>query len=362
MDDCQPEPLTTETCGQSSPPTYPPVKSTSLPASGASALPPASPDCPTTSISGRRGSPARTSAALGGARDCTAPGAACSLRLFASCMGSDDDRFFCSWRTCLLSELAGMTGYALNWKEQATPSGQEWWVLGRSERRTGGTGCGSSGDWQTARAHESGQYQRDRGTKGLERPTLTGQAKDWQTRDAAVILGGHLSRGGKRKGELLLAGQAKEWTTPQAHDSHGAPDAKRVGRYGTKHGGRNLPDDVAAWPTPTARDHKSIHASPETHARNARPLSEVVGLHAPASRSTSGKRHGCSAYREYIEVFGSSCARVIRRWWNSRERQRRCRKNWKPLPSLRSASLWSPWVAVLQGYPCDWCDMPTETP
>lgn len=30
------------------------------------------------------------------------------------------------------------------------------------------------------------------------------------------------------------------------------------------------------WPTPTARDWKSGKASPETHARNSRPLSEVV--------------------------------------------------------------------------------------
>ena len=34
------------------------------------------------------------------------------------------------------------------------------------------------------------------------------------------------------------------------------------------------------WPTPTERDHRSIHASPTTHAFNSRPLSEAAGLWA----------------------------------------------------------------------------------
>jgi len=39
----------------------------------------------------------------------------------------------------------------------------------------------------------------------------------------------------------------------------------------------NLADAVKMWPTPTARDWKSGKASPETMARNSRPLSEAVG-------------------------------------------------------------------------------------
>lgn len=45
------------------------------------------------------------------------------------------------------------------------------------------------------------------------------------------------------------------WTTPQAHDQSGG-NPERVGRYGTKHGGRNLADDVTQWATPTSRDWK----------------------------------------------------------------------------------------------------------
>lgn len=101
------------------------------------------------------------------------------------------------------------------------------------------------------------------------------------------------------------------WATPQAHDA-GKGNPQRVGRYGTKHGGRNLNDEVALyptpsatsygsnqggamgrtgpvrhsldsmartgmWPTPTSRDFRSGKASPETMARNARPLSETIG-------------------------------------------------------------------------------------
>lgn len=51
-----------------------------------------------------------------------------------------------------------------------------------------------------------------------------------------------------------LAGEAAAWTTPQAHDAHGG-SADRLGRYGTKAGGRNLADDVMVqrnWQTPNA--------------------------------------------------------------------------------------------------------------
>lgn len=50
---------------------------------------------------------------------------------------------------------------------------------------------------------------------------------------------------------------ADMWPTPQAHDSHGG-DAKRVGRHGTKHGGRDLADYVQLWPTPHAQSHTGI--------------------------------------------------------------------------------------------------------
>jgi hypothetical protein len=51
------------------------------------------------------------------------------------------------------------------------------------------------------------------------------------------------------------------WPTPQAHDS-AKGNANRVGRFGSKHGGRNLNDWVAMWPT--------------SHNHN-RPIPEKIG-------------------------------------------------------------------------------------
>lgn len=70
--------------------------------------------------------------------------------------------------------------------------------------------------WPTPRANEgnAGSYQRDRGQKGLERPTLNG------------------------------AGQAA-----------------RVGRYGTQHGARNLVDDAALWAASSCLSSRPVPAT-----------------------------------------------------------------------------------------------------
>jgi hypothetical protein len=49
------------------------------------------------------------------------------------------------------------------------------------------------------------------------------------------------------------------WPTPQAHDVHpGRPE--RVGRHGTKYGGRDLTDWVAMWPTPRANERQQYNS------------------------------------------------------------------------------------------------------
>jgi len=70
----------------------------------------------------------------------------------------------------------------------------------------------------------------------------------WQTPvadDAMDRVAGKLNS----RGEPKLSAQVKLWPTPQAHDATPG-NASRVGRYGTEHGGRNLNDWVAMWPTP----------------------------------------------------------------------------------------------------------------
>ena len=74
---------------------------------------------------------------------------------------------------------------------------------------------------------------------------LLHRSQMWGTPSVADVDGGRMHRSGTRSNELLLKGQAAQL--------------------------------VESWATPTARDHRSIHASPETLARNSRPLSEQVG-------------------------------------------------------------------------------------
>jgi hypothetical protein len=72
--------------------------------------------------------------------------------------------------------------------------------------------------------------------------------------------------------------------TPQAHDAHKG-NAERVGRFGTKHGGRNLTDEVMLSATPSARDWKNGQASANTAERNSRPLNKQVLSNTPCEAS-----------------------------------------------------------------------------
>lgn len=153
--------------------------------------------------------------------------------------------------------------------------------------RTSGNGCSSSREtWRT--------------------PAAGNPAKGGSQSPAKRLAGGHT---------LDLQDQAEYWATPQAHDT-AAGNPSRVGRYGTKHGGRNLTDDVMMWmtpnvpnggrslsehvtlargkdengikrqvelgnqvkfwPTPPGRDWKSGEASEETAGKNSRPLNEAA--------------------------------------------------------------------------------------
>jgi hypothetical protein len=94
--------------------------------------------------------------------------------------------------------------------------------------------------WQTPR-HEG----FDAGCHRGKADSLHAQAKNpklWQTpvRDDAIDrVNGKINS----RGEPKLSAQAKLWPTPQAHDA-AKGDPERVGRFGTKHGGRNLTDEV----------------------------------------------------------------------------------------------------------------------
>ena len=126
-------------------------------------------------------------------------------------------------------------------------------------------------DWKDGRRGNDPRHGRQLGQEasiaGLldqEIRSTNGKRHDWPTPTA--------HDGGRPGGDLRstqggnLSRDAAMWTTPQAHDGHGLADPARHGRFGTKHGGRNLPDHAAAveWPTPRA----NRHGAPDSHGKS----------------------------------------------------------------------------------------------
>jgi hypothetical protein len=98
------------------------------------------------------------------------------------------------------------------------------------------------------------------------------------------------------------------WPTPSAELHNYAEDpsswserAERLRETHNNQNGAGLPLGIAAklWPTPIARDDRSIYARPTTHGKNSRPLSEAVGLWAtPTVADTEGGRLSRSGDRK----------------------------------------------------------------
>ena len=187
----------------------------------------------------------------------TATGPDCSSS--SSVLSASFDPVGSLLRMSLASELEALTGCSLHWKGKATPSGRWWWVLDTSARRTSGIGSGLL-PTATAGDAKGRQYQRDRGQRGLERPTPVGVVKGWVPTSRPCS--GLRSRGVNQT-ELERA----LLPTPQAADANGRTERTRPdGRGGNLKG--------ALLATPTSRDWRSGKASEATHAKNSRPLSE----------------------------------------------------------------------------------------
>jgi hypothetical protein len=93
----------------------------------------------------------------------------------------------------------------------------------------------------------------------------------------SMSLTGITPDGKKRQVDLYYS--VKHWATPQAHDAHGG-DVKRVGRFGTKHGGRNLADDIQLWATPSAADCQGTTGGGQTRSLR----DDIRQWPSPASR------------------------------------------------------------------------------
>lgn len=114
------------------------------------------------------------------------------------------------------------------------------------------------------------------------------------------------------------------WPTPQAHDAR-LGHRERVGRHGSKHGGRDLTDWVAMWPTPTAGD-----------SRNSR--------NATANRSPGSSHHPGTTLSDAIRMLPTPTA-----------------NRWDGLEShgvnVVSGQLNPTWVEWLMGFPTGWTDL-----
>lgn len=156
---------------------------------------------------------ARTSAQQVEARESTGSGAASGLNLLGSL--ARWDRASSSWKTPQCSLVEGLDEFSETWPRWGSMRNGASWARTTPALPTYGN---ESGFWATPTVQDA---------KGRDR---------------------HNQRDGSTLPSLL--GQARIWPTPQAHDCHPGNPA-RVGRFGTKHGGRNLNDEVAMWPTPT---------------------------------------------------------------------------------------------------------------
>jgi len=343
------------------------------------------PDDADGSTSSPEGFRVRTSPLPGRATDSTVIGRRSSLR--SPDLLARSDQIGSSLRTCLRSASEAAIGCSLNWTDSGTPGGRAWWVLGRSGRRTSGTGCGSSGDgWPTPRTltggPESAERKQELGrtesgggdltslvqaqnwptpqnyAKGAEenhepgltpldlavRPEMpaaiqerkrkgqaarpTASARDWRSPN----LKPYADRGGRTKGE-----QPPNWPTPRSEDSE---------QTGAHRGEADtLTSKARDWFTPQGRDWKDTGPS----QGNRKDVNLGVQAHrcagppAPAKSSTSGK------HRDWSTPTDTSAGGSTSRGGD--------RKGETLLRGQVGGQLNQAWVCQLQGLPDGWLDL-----
>lgn len=331
--------------------------------------------------------------------------AGCGLTFCAWCLRSTTHRNSRScgcWRRTLAESLASTlrdfnspSGLRVSLKLVATNSSPSSWLLKTSAHHTDESESGSSGDWPTplesddhAKVRKRGNPNlpatvmwptarasdgpkggpNQRGSKGdlmlssavqnwptamarankdcpAERerksPTLESAAKMWPT--PVVPNGGRQPKGGymsltgqtpdgkKRQVDLLFA--VKEWPTPTVHGNTNRKGATKKAGDGLRTAAVN------SWSTPTRATTGAC-----APAKNSRPLSEQVGLHDQANRSTNGRNPESPSTGEQVSRFRYSMkiegvGEVLMEWLV------KCVARLNPR-----------WVCQLMGFPSDWLD------
>lgn len=210
-------------------------------------------------------------------------------------------------RTAIGSELAALTGCSPNWKRRDTPAGRSWWLLDMPVRRTSGDVPGlllptpSAQDYGTNHGGSAGRTGKVRpslktmltptATDNLDCPSMQKWAGARELMDllnAAIehyptptaSLGGAEPPGvtGRNLVTVVSNAMASDLPTPRATDAErgGRGDLIQVLRGNKTNSAHGKQRGLA---TPTARDWRSGKASPETMARNSRPLNEQLCAH-----------------------------------------------------------------------------------
>jgi len=161
----------------------------------------------------------------------------------------------------VLSELEGLTGFALTWRPKATPSGRFWWVLGRSEPRTNGT---ESGSWPTA------------------------TAKDEASSGAAA----YSTESGQHPGTTLTDAANGLWATASATDYKGSVQGETLeGRRGMARGVR-LPEQIARFGPPALEKRSTSGKSPDWPTLD---VGAVTGGRSARGQSKPGRQSTLAA-------------------------------------------------------------------
>ena len=257
-------------------------------------------------------------------------------------------------KTCLLSELEAMTGSRMTWRQQATPCKHSWSVLTILARRTDANECGLLPTPKNS-GHRSGMPNRHGGRRsnlndtvaallptpsatsygtnkggaagrvGPEQPSLERMAGKGMlptpTRSDSNRSGaaGYSTESGRRSRTTLTDAIVRGYLPTPSATSYGTNKGGSAGRVGPGRPSLERMAKRGMLLTPSARDWKSNHASPQTMARNARPLNEV------ATNGDGAKRLN-PQFVEWMMGFPEDWTRIAGRDWR-RLGTRSCRKS-----------------------------------